>query len=48
MVAEVAGDKRITVGGDKGYDTKNFAEELRGLEATLQVSQNVTRKAVQP
>jgi len=44
MVAEVAGDKRITVGGDKGYDTKDFVEDLRGLEATPHVSQNITRK----
>jgi transposase len=44
MVAEVAGTKRITVGGDKGYDTKDFVEEMRGLEVTPHVSQNVSRK----
>jgi transposase len=44
MVAEVAGTKRITVGGDKGYDTKGFVEEMRGLEATPHVAQNVKKK----
>jgi transposase len=44
LVAEVAGNKRITVGGDKGYDTKDFVEEMRGLEVTPHVSQNVSRK----
>lgn len=44
MVAEVAGKKRITVGGDKGYDTNGFVEELRGLNATPHVAQNTARK----
>jgi transposase len=44
MVAEVAGTKRVTLGGDKGYDTKDFVEEMRGLEVTPHVSQNVKKK----
>jgi transposase len=43
MAADVAGNKRITVGGDKGYDTHDFVEELRGLNATPHVAQNVER-----
>lgn len=43
MAAEVAGCKRITVGGDKGYDTHDFVEELRALNATPHVAQNVER-----
>jgi transposase len=43
MVADVAGERRITVAGDKGYDTKDFVEDLRGLVATPHVAQNVTR-----
>lgn len=43
MVADVAGNKRITVGGDKGYDTHDYVEELRGLNATPHVAQNVER-----
>jgi transposase len=44
MVAEVAGTKRVTLGGDKGYDTKNFVKELRELEVTPHVAQNVKKK----
>jgi hypothetical protein len=32
----------ITVGADKGYDTKNFIDALRQLGATPHVAQNVT------
>lgn len=37
------GKKRIAVAGDKGYDTKDFVEDLRSRKATPQVAQNVTR-----
>jgi transposase len=40
MVADVAGTKRITVGGDKGYDTKDFVQVLRDNNATPHVAQN--------
>ena len=36
----VKGDGRITVAGDKGYDTKDFIEDLRELNATPHVAQN--------
>lgn len=45
MVAQVAGNKRITVGGDKNYDTKEFVEELRELNATPHVAQNNTNRS---
>lgn len=45
MVAEVAGAKRITVGGDKNYDTKDFVKKLRGLKATPHVAQNNTNRS---
>jgi transposase len=38
-----AGDKRITVAGDKGYDTRGFVEEVRALNATPHVAQNLGR-----
>jgi len=44
MVAEVAGQQRITVGGDKGYDTADFVTDLRGMESTPHVAQNTERK----
>jgi len=34
------GSKRITVGGDKGYDTRDFIAECRGLNVTPHVAQN--------
>ncbi|EHP84303.1 transposase IS4 family protein, partial [Geobacter metallireducens RCH3] len=44
MIADVAGGKRITVGGDKGYDTKECVEELRALNVTPHVAQNTTNR----
>lgn len=45
MVAEVPGSHRITVGGDKGYDTKGFVEAMRDNHATPHVAQNTTNRA---
>lgn len=45
MVASVPGTKRITVGGDKNYDTKDFVKTLRGLNATAHVAQNNTNRS---
>jgi DDE family transposase len=44
MVERVEGAGRITVAGDKGYDTKEFVEEMRGMNATPHVSQNQKRR----
>lgn len=43
MVAEVAGKQRITVGGDKGYDTNDFVADMRGMQITPHVAQNTER-----
>jgi transposase len=43
MVERVAGTERITVGADKGYDTKDFVKEMRGMNATPHVAQNIKR-----
>jgi len=40
----VPGDKRITVAGDKGYDTKNFAEQCRERNVTPHVAQNINER----
>ena len=32
MMERIAGTGRITVGADKGYDTKDFVQELRRHE----------------
>jgi transposase len=42
MVAEVPGRHRITVGGDKLFDTAGFVAGLRALNATAHVAQNTT------
>jgi transposase len=36
--------RRITLGGDKNYDTKDFVKELRGLKVTPYVAQNDTNR----
>jgi transposase len=43
MVERIAGEDRITVAGDKGYDTKDFIKELRGMNITPHVAQNTAR-----
>jgi len=40
MLSDVSGDKRITVGADKAYDTHNFVEQARVLNVTPHVNQN--------
>jgi len=40
MVEAIAGTQRVTVGADKGYDTKDFVGQMRGLNATPHVAQN--------
>jgi Transposase DDE domain len=36
--------RRRTVAGDKGYDTRGFVAEARGLGFTPHVAQNITRQ----
>ena len=38
------GKKRITLGGDKGYDTKEFVAECRQLNVTPHVAQNIQKR----
>jgi IS5 family transposase len=39
-----AGDKRITVAGDKGYDTKGFVEQCRERNVTPHIAQNINKQ----
>jgi transposase len=39
MIASVPGSDRVTVGADKGYDTKGFVADARALNATPHVAQ---------
>jgi transposase len=43
MAERVDGVERITLAADKGYDTKDFVSEMRGMNVTPHVSQNNKR-----
>ncbi len=40
MVKKRAGTQRLTLGGDKNYDTRDFVEELRQQRVTPHVAQS--------
>ena len=40
MVGAIPGRRRITVGGDKAFDTQDFVKSMRSLNATPHVAQN--------
>src|SRR5436305_954731 len=43
MAERIAGSRRVTVAADKGYDTKEFVREIRGMNVTPHVAQNDKR-----
>jgi IS5 family transposase len=43
MAGEVSGARRVTLGGDKGYDQKKLVEALRRENVTPHVAQNEKR-----
>jgi transposase len=43
MLEQIPGDRRVTVGTDKGYDTKDFVAECRRMQVTPHVAQNTAR-----
>lgn len=45
MLREIAGDKRITLGSDKGYDTRKFVGEMRAINVTPHVTQNTNGRS---
>jgi transposase len=44
MAETLAPGKRVTLGGDKNYDTREFVRELRGMNITPHVAQNTTHR----
>jgi transposase len=44
MAERVEGVARITLAADKGYDTRDFVKEMRGMKVTPHVSQNTKRQ----
>ena len=45
MVENIPGSHRITVAGDKNYDTKDFIKAMRKFNATPHVAQNDTNRS---
>ncbi len=43
MLEQILGDGRITVGGDKGFDTQDFVAECRHMNVTPHIAQNHRR-----
>lgn len=43
MLEQIPGDRQVTVGGDKNYDTRDFVAECRNLHVTPHVAQNEKR-----
>ncbi len=44
FAAEISGDGRVTLGGDKNYDVHDFVRDLRKLQVTPHVAQNNTNR----
>ncbi len=45
MAEALPSGKRVTLGGDKNYDTRELVEELRGMNITPHVAQNNTNRS---
>ena len=45
MAKKMAGRKRLTLGGDKNYDTRDFVGALRRMKVTPHVAQNTTHRS---
>ena len=43
MLEKLPGRQPVSVGGDKGFDTRDFVKECRNLQVTPQVAQNHAR-----
>ncbi len=44
MAEAISPGKRVTLGGDKNYDTRELVRELRGMNITPDVGQNTTKR----
>jgi transposase len=45
LIRERSGRQRVTVAGDKNYDTQAFVQDLRALQVTPHVAQHTTNRA---
>ena len=48
MLEQLPGDQRLTVGGDKGFDTTESVAECRHMNVTPHVARNDKRLAAAP
>ncbi len=44
LLEQVAGERRVTVGADKGFDTAEFVQALRDLDVTPHIAQNTSKR----
>ena len=44
MLEQIEGTQPLTVGGDKGFDTRDFVKECRHMRVTPHVAQNLERR----
>jgi len=44
MLQQIRSTRRVTVGGDKGFDTADFVAECRHMHVSLHVAQNDGRR----
>jgi len=44
MAEAIPPGRRVTLGGDKNYDTQEFVRELRGMNITPHVAQNTSKR----
>lgn len=44
MLEQIPGSKPVSVGGDKGFDTRDFVKECRGMRVVAHVAQNHARR----
>jgi len=44
MLEQIGGTQPLTVGGDKGFDTRDFVKECRHMRVTPHVAQNLARR----
>ena len=44
MAETIPGGKRVTLAGDKNYDTQELVRELRGMNITPHVAENDTNR----
>jgi hypothetical protein len=45
IVRRLPGVRRLTLGGDKGYDAASFVADMRALNVTPHIAQNTSRPA---